>query len=517
MNLEQATKLTNELILKRFGRPLRDVEVTILKGAWVGQTYQQIGTTGPYSADYLRNDAGPKFWKVLSESLGQKVGKKGFRTALEGAWRSHLSSSLRLSGVLSEVSHESSTIDNYYLPAEIIYEERSSLSLYNPLEDLAGADLRGFNFSGANFSTRDLSRADLSGANLSGANLSGANLSRTQVLNTNFKDAIFTGACIEDWNINSHTNLDDVICDYVYLREGQQERRPIHGNFVPGEFTKLCQKALETADLIFRNGIDQAVFIASIQQIKVNSAGSDLSIESIENDNDGTFVIRVNPPPALSKEEIEEFLKQVYDMKLKALEDMYLFQLKTKDEQLEFCQGENSKLISSLARMGENAVKTVEQIAYSTQASFGAGISGNTEKPFVRASFEAGVSSYREQKNYTELIKPQREVDELTVTSAKELVYKYYKDSWIGHRLFIPLNSSSFVDFIIENPAGHLTSVAVEFSRESIPIARIGELISALRASRVALNVITSIIVLVSDDKNLVDQWKLSLTDKYLN
>ncbi|MHC5719038.1 MAG: hypothetical protein ACYTX0_44975, partial [Nostoc sp.] len=48
---------------------------------------------------------------------------------------------------------------------------------------------------------------------------------------------------IEDWHTNIATNLTDVICDYIYLRQGQKERRPSIGDFAPGEFAKLFQKS----------------------------------------------------------------------------------------------------------------------------------------------------------------------------------------------------------------------------------------------------------------------------------
>jgi len=125
------------------------------------------------------------------------------------------------------------------------------------IADLCGADLSGSNLSGANLRVADLRGADLRGANLSEANLSGANLAMSQVIGTNFYNATLTDSCIKDWLINSATNLDKVICEYVYLGiEGnyfnysKTERRPINGNFAPGEFASLYKKIIETTDLI---------------------------------------------------------------------------------------------------------------------------------------------------------------------------------------------------------------------------------------------------------------------------
>jgi uncharacterized protein YjbI with pentapeptide repeats len=81
------------------------------------------------------------------------------------------------------------------------------------------------------------------------ANLSEANLEKTQVLSANFNKAILTGTCLQDWQINSATNLDEVICDYIYLQTGQQQRQPNQGSFAPGEFTQLWRQHLNTVQV----------------------------------------------------------------------------------------------------------------------------------------------------------------------------------------------------------------------------------------------------------------------------
>ncbi|WP_414551184.1 pentapeptide repeat-containing protein [Anabaena sp. CCY 0017] len=131
---------------------------------------------------------------------------------------------------------------------------------------LSNAYLRNAYLRGANLSSANLSSADLRGANLSSANLSSADLGRTilyesKVIATNFDHATLTGACIKDWSINSKTKLDKVICEYVYLsgeydeeedRINPEERRPIEGKFLPGEFASLYKKIIENTDLILR-------------------------------------------------------------------------------------------------------------------------------------------------------------------------------------------------------------------------------------------------------------------------
>ncbi|MFM6183138.1 MAG: pentapeptide repeat-containing protein [Dolichospermum sp.] len=121
--------------------------------------------------------------------------------------------------------------------------------------DLSYANLYGANLYGAELSKAiliwaNLSKANLSKANLRGANLSAANLEKSQVIGTNFYNVTLTSACIKDWLLNSSTNLDGVICEYVYLDGIMTERRPINGNFEPGEFASLYKKIIENTDLI---------------------------------------------------------------------------------------------------------------------------------------------------------------------------------------------------------------------------------------------------------------------------
>lgn len=221
--------------------------------------------------------------------------------------------------------------------------------------NLSNVNLSGANLSQANFSQANLSHANLTGANLSEANLSeanlsqanltGANLTAVQGLNTNFEQALLTGACIQDWNINRATNLDGIICYYVYLRDSKQERRPHTGNFAPGEFTKLFKKVLETLDLIFINGVNWQVFIPSFEKLKVESGAQELAIQSIENKGDGTIVIRINTPREFNKAEIENDFIHNYELSLQIFKERYLAELKAKDEQIQIYRHQSADLV----------------------------------------------------------------------------------------------------------------------------------------------------------------------------
>jgi uncharacterized protein YjbI with pentapeptide repeats len=120
--------------------------------------------------------------------------------------------------------------------------------------DLSGISLINANLEGCNLENADLSNANLSQANLSRVNLKGANLIAAQFLGSTLVNADLTGACIQDWNINYHTKLFNIKCNYIYLSNSDKsvytERRPYTGNFQYSDsellYKALCEQSLAT-------------------------------------------------------------------------------------------------------------------------------------------------------------------------------------------------------------------------------------------------------------------------------
>lgn len=83
LNFEQALAIVNQAVFTNAGRYLTDVETTIFHGAWLHQTYEEMAANTEYTVNYLQRTVGHKFWKLLSEALGEEVSKSNFRTALE--------------------------------------------------------------------------------------------------------------------------------------------------------------------------------------------------------------------------------------------------------------------------------------------------------------------------------------------------------------------------------------------------------------------------------------------------
>ena len=85
MELETAIAFTDKLVLAQTGSHLNDLQQALLRASWSWerQSYDQIADAYGYSATYLKHDVGPKFWKLLSGVLQEKVTKTSFRAAIE--------------------------------------------------------------------------------------------------------------------------------------------------------------------------------------------------------------------------------------------------------------------------------------------------------------------------------------------------------------------------------------------------------------------------------------------------
>ena len=201
---------------------------------------------------------------------------------------------------------------------------------------LNDVDLDSVNLINVNLSEVDLSDRNLSNKNLSKANLANTALTRVEALGTNFSGANLTGACIEDWNINSQTNLANVQCDYIYLKADKKDRRPHNPNksFAPGEFTKLFQKAFETIDLFFQNGADWQAVAYSLDKVRVENENTLLKVKAIEDKGDGDVLISVIVPENSDKGKIEGDFWQGYEFAQKQLEGQFQARIEDKNQEI---------------------------------------------------------------------------------------------------------------------------------------------------------------------------------------
>lgn len=232
--------------------------------------------------------------------------------------------------------------------------------------NLSGSDLRQANFHKSVCESAQFAEAKLSEATFNKADLTNASLYKVDAIGVDFSRAVLTGACIEDWNINSVTKFKDVVCDYVYLRENSQERRPHGGIFHPGEFTQRFQQFLDTVDLFFVDGVDWKAFLASFQDLQSEYGDENLAIQGIERKGHSSFEVRVAVAPESDKAEIEQIAYERYQINLNRLEAQYREHLAARDGEVRHYQQESEKLTRELLDVyrGQQSVYQGQQEAF---------------------------------------------------------------------------------------------------------------------------------------------------------
>ncbi|ARV61083.1 hypothetical protein BZZ01_22875 [Nostocales cyanobacterium HT-58-2] len=243
---------------------------------------------------------------------------------------------------------------------------------------LRKAFLRKANLRKAMLNSANLSFADLSGTNLSqaalnlavveGANLQNADLSLIQALESNFKGANLTGACLQNWKTNCKTNLDDVQCDYVYLKKDHNfeftDCYPSDRNFQPGEFSKQFKQVSEIEELVFPNGIRE--FFQFFQKRQQQYTDKVLAIQELEPKSDSSVAVRLEVLPKTNQEEAKSF----YEEQLQLAKATYALQATT--QAIELYKQHNTEIIE-LAKLalGKSSINNVNVGATAVSSSEG--------------------------------------------------------------------------------------------------------------------------------------------------
>ena len=90
MEFDTALEFTDAQVFAHTGKHLSDLQTAVFRASWSvkNQSYDKIAETYGYSPNYIKQDTGPKLWKLLSEVLGEKVSKTNFKAAIERQWQS---------------------------------------------------------------------------------------------------------------------------------------------------------------------------------------------------------------------------------------------------------------------------------------------------------------------------------------------------------------------------------------------------------------------------------------------
>lgn len=78
----QTFKMVEQVITRKRGKPLNNLQRAILKGAWQEHTYEDIAAMTHCSEGHIK-DVAADLWKQLSDGLGERVGKKNWKAIME--------------------------------------------------------------------------------------------------------------------------------------------------------------------------------------------------------------------------------------------------------------------------------------------------------------------------------------------------------------------------------------------------------------------------------------------------
>lgn len=205
-------------------------------------------------------------------------------------------------------------------------------------QEFKNLNLRYLNLKGANLQDANFFSTDLSEANLEDANFSRAKLAQTQLYQAKLTKACLTGAFIENWGISTHTQLEGIVCDYVYMRLPTQNdpkpcRKPDDTDevFAPGAFKDFIKPLVDTLDLYHHEGVDPRAIAISFKQLAENHPDAELRIVGMEVKGRDKFLLKAKASPNTDKSELSAEYFSIYN-ELKALAQQELKALITEKD-----------------------------------------------------------------------------------------------------------------------------------------------------------------------------------------
>lgn len=235
-------------------------------------------------------------------------------------------------------------------------------------QNFDGLDLTGVNLQGADLQDTSFIGANLNQSNLRGADLSRAILKQTQLDGVDLTGAILTGACIKDWGMTSTTKLENVQCDYIYMRLPTLEKRnPLRKpdderkNFSEGEFADFIKPYFDTLDLYHRQDVDPRSISIALKNLAENHPDADLQFVAIEWRGNG-LNIRYTATPDVDKSELSHEYFTSYARIRKELLGSIQLRLAAQDAEINRMEGVINKFIQTGTHQSTIQAETIQVI-----------------------------------------------------------------------------------------------------------------------------------------------------------
>ena len=179
-------------------------------------------------------------------------------------------------------------------------------------------DLRGVSLQKANLENASFIDADFYQTNLNEANLTGAILVRSNFERADLRNAKLSGSCIQDWVITESTMLDGIVCDYVFLKwinKDKRDQMPPRGKFKPGGFQTFVRYILETVELYHEKDINPRLALTLLHKMS-RDYDEALDVVAVGKKGEKVF-IQVKVSENIKKENFKDDYYARYDADLK--------------------------------------------------------------------------------------------------------------------------------------------------------------------------------------------------------
>ena len=224
-----------------------------------------------------------------------------------------------------------------------------------------GQSLQGINLQGEVLTDASFVNANLNGADLQNADLSGAKLVRTQIDKTDLSGAILTGACIENWGITTHTKLDKVECEYVFMRlptkdNPNRRRKPDNWDdkFKDNDFADFIKPIFDTLDLYHNQRVDPRAVAISWKKLAEDNPDANLRYASMGVTRENNLLLRLKTEPNADLSQLSAEYFETYNQ-IKALAEVESKKLiAEKDDRIEALENMVNTALKSPRFYAEN-------------------------------------------------------------------------------------------------------------------------------------------------------------------
>jgi uncharacterized protein YjbI with pentapeptide repeats len=230
-------------------------------------------------------------------------------------------------------------------------------------------NLENVNLKGANLQDVSLVGTSLNHANLQNADLSRAILQQTQLEGADLTGAILTGAYIEDWGITSTTKLENVQCEYVFMRVPTKEnpnplRKPdnLRKTFAEGEFTDFIQPFFDTLDLYHSQDVDPRAISIALKNLSANHPDDNLQFVAIERRGNNGVNLRFTTAPRANKSELSHEYFANYAQIRRELPISVQIQLAEQDAEIRTLKGTIEQFIQTGTHHSTVQAETIQVI-----------------------------------------------------------------------------------------------------------------------------------------------------------